>query len=35
MPSIFDCQLGTAYGFTAGILIENNLTGYSVTGRGL
>ena len=35
MPSQFDCQLGTSYGFTAGVLIENDLTGYSVTARGL
>lgn len=30
-PSLFDCSLGSAYGFTAGVLIENGLTGYTVT----
>lgn len=35
MPSEFDCTLGTAYGFTAGVLIESNHQGYSVTARNL
>lgn len=35
MPSIFDCQLATSYGFSAGVLIQHGLTGYSVTARGL
>lgn len=34
-PSMFDNQLATAYGFTACVLIENNLNGYSVTARGV
>ncbi len=34
-PSMFDNCLATTYGFTAGVLIENKLTGYSVTARGL
>ena len=35
MSSVFDCELGTSYGFTAGVLIQNNLNGYSVTARGI
>ena len=34
-PSLFDASLASAYGFTAGILIQNNLTGMWVTARGL
>jgi diphosphate--fructose-6-phosphate 1-phosphotransferase len=34
-PSMFDNSLASTYGYTAGILIENNLTGYCVTARGL
>jgi hypothetical protein len=37
MPSLLDCSLGTTYGFTAAVLIENELTGMcavvkSITG---
>lgn len=32
---MFDNNLATAYGFTAAVLIQNGLTGYSVTARGL
>lgn len=35
LPSLFDCSLASTYGFTAGILIQNNLTGMCVTARGL
>jgi 6-phosphofructokinase 1 len=34
-PSIFDNHLATTYGFIAAVLIQNNLTGYCVTARGL
>lgn len=34
-PSMFDNTLATTYGFIAAILIQNNLTGYCVTARGL
>eukprot|EP01015_Nassula_variabilis_P010208 TRINITY_DN1814_c0_g1_i8.p1 TRINITY_DN1814_c0_g1~~TRINITY_DN1814_c0_g1_i8.p1 ORF type:complete len:573 (+),score=117.46 TRINITY_DN1814_c0_g1_i8:66-1784(+) len=34
-PSQFDCELGNTYGFTAGVLIESQLTGYCVSIRGL
>jgi 6-phosphofructokinase 1 len=34
-PSMFDNHLATAYGFTAGVLIQNKLTGYCVTARGV
>jgi pyrophosphate--fructose-6-phosphate 1-phosphotransferase len=34
-PSLFDSQLGSTYGFAAGVLVENNLTGYSVTAQQL
>jgi len=30
-PSIFDCELGSTYGFTAGVLIENGLTAMCTT----
>lgn len=30
-PSLFDCSLGSTYGFTAAVLIENGLTGLCVT----
>ena len=32
---MFDNSLATTYGFTAGVLIQHGLTGYSVTARGL
>lgn len=32
-PTAFDCSLGSSYGFTAGVLIENGLTGYCVTAH--
>jgi hypothetical protein len=32
---MFDNVLATTYGFTAAILIQHGLTGYSVTARGL
>lgn len=35
VPSLFDQQLGTTYGYTAAVLIQNHLSGYSVTARGL
>lgn len=35
LPSLFDCQLGATYGFTAGILAASGVTGYCVTARGL
>lgn len=34
-PSMFDNHLATAYGFTACVLIQNNLNGYCVTARGV
>jgi len=34
-PSLFDAKLASVYGFTAGVLIQNNLNGYCVTARGL
>jgi 6-phosphofructokinase 1 len=34
-PSIFDAKLASVYGFTAGVLIQHNLSGYCVTARGL
>lgn len=34
-PSMFDNHLATAYGFTACVLIQNKMNGYSVTARGL
>jgi 6-phosphofructokinase len=30
-PSDFDCSLGSSYGFTAAVLIENGVTGSCVT----
>lgn len=30
-PSIFDCQLGSTYGFTAGVLIDHGLTAMCTT----
>lgn len=35
LPTIFDCQLGAVYGFTAGSLIASGVTGYCTTARGL
>eukprot|EP01053_Blabericola_migrator_P005490 Blabericola_migrator_1__5489@NODE_27_length_20109_cov_273_259006_g24_i0_p2_GENE_NODE_27_length_20109_cov_273_259006_g24_i0NODE_27_length_20109_cov_273_259006_g24_i0_p2_ORF_typecomplete_len1209_score226_82PFK/PF00365_20/5_4e78PFK/PF00365_20/6_4e55LYTB/PF02401_18/0_11UBM/PF14377_6/0_4Sulfatase/PF00884_23/1_2_NODE_27_length_20109_cov_273_259006_g24_i08124438 len=35
MPSNFDCSLGLAHGFLAGILIESGLTGMLTSVRGL
>lgn len=35
MPSLFDCSLASTYGYTAGVLIQNNLTGVLTTARGL
>lgn len=35
LPSMFDCCLSSTYGYTAGVLIQNNLTGMCVTARGL
>lgn len=35
LPTQFDCSLASTYGFTAGVLIQNNLTGMCVTARGL
>jgi len=32
-PTIFDCSLGSTYGFTAGLLIENGVTGMCVTAN--
>jgi 6-phosphofructokinase len=32
-PSLFDCSLGSTYGFTAAVLIENNLTGHCVSAQ--
>jgi 6-phosphofructokinase len=32
-PSLFDCSLASTYGYTAGVLIENNLTGLCVTAQ--
>ena len=32
---MFDNNLATTYGFTAGVLIQHGLTGYCVTARGL
>lgn len=34
-PSLFDSSLASTYGFTAGVLIQNHLTGMCVTARGL
>ncbi len=34
-PSMFDNHLATAYGFTACVLIQNKMNGYSVTARGV
>lgn len=34
-PSLFDASLASTYGFTAGVLIQNGLTGLCVTARGL
>mmetsp|Transcript_21842 Transcript_21842/g.16189 ORF Transcript_21842/g.16189 Transcript_21842/m.16189 type:complete len:330 (+) Transcript_21842:2604-3593(+) len=34
-PSKFDCSLGSTYGFTAGVLVENGLTGVSVTAQDI
>ena len=34
-PSMFDNHLATAYGFTACVLVQNKLNGYSVTARGV
>jgi len=33
-PSKFDCNLATAYGYTAGVLIQHGVTGYCTTVRG-
>lgn len=35
MPTLFDCSLASTYGYTAGVLIQNNLTGVCTTARGL
>lgn len=35
MPSMFDNSLGSSYGYTAGVLIQHQLTGMCVTARGL
>jgi 6-phosphofructokinase 1 len=35
LPSLFDCSLASTYGYTAGVLIQNNLTGVCTTARGL
>jgi 6-phosphofructokinase 1 len=32
-PSDFDCSLGSTYGFTAGVLIDNGLTGMATTAQ--
>lgn len=32
-PSRFDCSLASTYGYTAGVLIENGLTGLTVTAQ--
>lgn len=34
-PTLFDCSLASTYGYTAGVLIQNRLTGVCVTARGL
>ena len=34
-PSLFDASLASTYGFTAGVLVQNGLTGLCVTARGL
>jgi len=34
-PTLFDCELGATYGFTAGAFIASGITGYCVTARGL
>ena len=35
LPTLLDCDLGTNYGFTAGVLVASGVTGYCVTARGL
>lgn len=35
LPSLFDCSLASTYGFSAGVFVQNNLTGVCVTARGL
>ena len=34
-PSLFDCNLASTYGFTAGVLIRNRFTGLVTSARGL
>ena len=34
-PSLFDCSLGSAYGFGAGALVEAGLTGHAMCVRGV
>jgi len=35
LPSLFDCSLASTYGYTAGTMIEHEMTGVCVTARGL
>lgn len=35
MPSLYDCELGNAYGYLAGALIDAKITGYCTTARGV
>lgn len=34
-PSLFDCNLASTYGFTAGVLIKNKFTGLVTSARCL